>query len=261
MPEIVRLSPLISFGAKILYNQIISYFWQKGDDIAWPGQQELANKLSISTREVQNCLNELKEVKLIEIKQVGLGKTNNTYLLEPQAKLLGMRKTDNGSYKPIKKSEVGKRKASSADASHPRKTEVKATPAVKPVEGIIENHKPLALVSLANASPPVKQPKQRKVKIQQELQPVEGVSADASHPLPPKPVTPPNPPEGGCITQPPVVITVKPKPPTTKHTKEELLKLLTELDEKAGITTNAEGFDTHEATLPKGGEEKNENGN
>jgi hypothetical protein len=191
MPEIVRLSPLISFGAKILYNQIISYFWQKGDDVAWPGQQELADKLSISDREIRNCLNELKEVKLIEIKQVGLGKTNNTHLLEPQAKLLGVRKTDNGSYEPIKKSEVRK-----------PKTEVKATPAVKPI----------------------KQPKQRKVSA-----PFAKGVGGFKPPLVKEDI------EGGCITQPPVVIAVKPKPPTTRRTKEELLKLLTELDKKASM--------------------------
>ena len=202
MPEIVRLSPLISFGAKILYNQIISYFWQKGDDVAWPGQQELADKLSISDREIRNCLNELKEVKLIEIKQVGLGKTNNTHLLEPQAKLLGVRKTDNGSYEPIKKSEVRKPKTEvQAGLVSPQITN-KATPAVKPI----------------------KQPKQRKVSA-----PFAKGVGGFKPPLVKGDI------EGGCITQPPVVIAVKPKPPTTRRTKEELLKLLTELDKKASM--------------------------
>lgn len=100
MPEIVRVSPILSSGAKILYNQIVSYFWQKEDIVAWPSQQELANKLSISVRNIRYYLDELKKVQLLEVKRLGLGKTNNIYLLEPQAKLLGVVKTKNGSYQP-----------------------------------------------------------------------------------------------------------------------------------------------------------------
>lgn len=100
MPEIVRVSPVLSPGAKILYNQIISYFWQKDDEVAWPGQKKLAEKLSISDREVRKRLDELKEVELIAIKQRGLGQTNNIYLIEPKEKPLHVIKNKSGGYDP-----------------------------------------------------------------------------------------------------------------------------------------------------------------
>lgn len=100
MPEIVRVSPVLTPGAKILYNQIISYFWQKDNTVAWPSQEELAFKLSMSIRGIQKQLKELKDVKLIETERIGLGKANRTYLLEPQPDLLQVEKNATGGYQP-----------------------------------------------------------------------------------------------------------------------------------------------------------------
>lgn len=103
MSAMVRRSPVLSDGAKILYNEIVSFIWQKGDVKAWPGQDLLAENLSVTPRTVRMRIRELRRVKLIEVKRRGMQKTNEYYLVEPDVDLLGVVPDGKGSWKPVVK--------------------------------------------------------------------------------------------------------------------------------------------------------------
>jgi hypothetical protein len=64
----------------------------------------------MSVRGIRKQLRELKDVKLVEVERVGLGKTNRMYLLEPQPDLLCVEKNNTGGYQPRKKFEREKEK-------------------------------------------------------------------------------------------------------------------------------------------------------
>lgn len=106
MPEIVRRSPRLSDGAKILYNEIVSYIWQKNESKTWASQETLASNLSISRQTVSNRLKELAAVGLIEIRRRGLNKSNEIYLLRLDGEALGVEEGEKGSFKPAPGADV-----------------------------------------------------------------------------------------------------------------------------------------------------------
>jgi len=100
MPEMIRRSPKLSAGAKILHNEIISYIWQRDEVASWPLQKTLAEMLNTTTQSIRSQLAELEAVALIKIEHQGARKGNKYYLLDPKPDLLGVELGENGRYRP-----------------------------------------------------------------------------------------------------------------------------------------------------------------
>jgi len=98
--EIVR-SPVLSASAKVLYAEIVSYFWQDNAHKAWPAQRTLAVNLNCSVETVRKHLKELAGVGVIVISRRGLGKNNEYFLLKPDPVRLQVEKNAKGDWKPI----------------------------------------------------------------------------------------------------------------------------------------------------------------
>jgi hypothetical protein len=69
------LSPL----AKLTYALLLDYAWQKGS--CFPGQQRMADDLSVSRMTISRVLTELRDYGLIDWRRRGLTMTNVYYIL------------------------------------------------------------------------------------------------------------------------------------------------------------------------------------
>ena len=78
VPRVVLKAPNLTMQGKILFALLLDYAWQKGS--CFPGQDRLANDLSVHKNTVIKHLNELKEFGLISWKQRGLNRTNIYYI-------------------------------------------------------------------------------------------------------------------------------------------------------------------------------------
>lgn len=74
VPNHVLVSGNISPGAKLCFAMLLRYAWQNG--FCFPGQARLALDMGVSDRSVRTYLQELSTLKLITIRQRGLGKPN-----------------------------------------------------------------------------------------------------------------------------------------------------------------------------------------
>ena len=74
VPNFILTKADISVGAKLAYAMLLKYAW--GDDACFPGQATLATDMGSGERSVRRYLDELEQVKLLEVVQRGLGKTN-----------------------------------------------------------------------------------------------------------------------------------------------------------------------------------------
>ena len=74
VPNFILTKADISVGAKLAYAMLLKYAW--GDDACFPGQTTLATDMGAGERSVRRYLDELEKVKLLEVVQRGLGKTN-----------------------------------------------------------------------------------------------------------------------------------------------------------------------------------------
>lgn len=99
--DAVRRSPVLSDGAKILYNEIVSFMWQKDDIRAWPSQRTLGDNLSISRQAVSRRFKELEAVGLVGVKRNGLGKSSDIYLYDLDLLRLQVGQDDTGAFRPI----------------------------------------------------------------------------------------------------------------------------------------------------------------
>ena len=64
----------VSLGAKLVYARLCQYAGRNGQ--AWPRQDLLAQEIGLKRRQVIRYLKELREHRLIEVTQIGLGRTN-----------------------------------------------------------------------------------------------------------------------------------------------------------------------------------------
>src|SRR6267378_8509447 len=74
VPNFILTKKELSVGAKLAYAMLLKYAW--GDDACFPGQVKLAEDMGSGERSVRRYLDELEKIKLLEIVQRGLGKTN-----------------------------------------------------------------------------------------------------------------------------------------------------------------------------------------
>ena len=74
VPNFILTKADISDGAKLAYAMLLKYAW--GDDACFPGQATLATDMGSGERSVRRYLDELEKIKLLEVVQRGLGKTN-----------------------------------------------------------------------------------------------------------------------------------------------------------------------------------------
>ena len=74
VPNFILTKADISVGAKLAYAMLLKYAW--GDDACFPGQATLATDMGSGERSVRRYLDELEKIKLLEVVQRGLGKTN-----------------------------------------------------------------------------------------------------------------------------------------------------------------------------------------
>ena len=98
--EVLR-SPVLSFGAKVLYGEIVSYFWQDDARKAWPSQELLAQNLNRGVTTIKELVKELVTVGVIDIHRPGLGKNNEYFLLKPDPVRLCVCKDEKGAWKPV----------------------------------------------------------------------------------------------------------------------------------------------------------------
>ena len=68
----------VTHGAKLTYALLLSYAWQLGS--CFPGQEQLAQDLSVERKAVIRYLKELKDKQIIRVERRGMGKTNVCYL-------------------------------------------------------------------------------------------------------------------------------------------------------------------------------------
>ncbi len=78
VPNAVMVATGLSIGAKMIYGLLLMFAWQ--DDECFPGQERLAAAASISVRQVQRYLVELKEYGLITWRCRGQNQTNIYYI-------------------------------------------------------------------------------------------------------------------------------------------------------------------------------------
>ena len=74
VPNAILRAKEISQGAKLVYAMLLSYAWHNNG--CFPGQDRLAEDLSISRRSVNTHIKELEAKKFIKITRKGLGKPN-----------------------------------------------------------------------------------------------------------------------------------------------------------------------------------------
>lgn len=82
MPHPILFAEGISRDAKIVYLIILSFIWGKNDSACWPAQSKLCKLANMKDDTLRKYLKELKEKKLIDWKQKGLGKTNLYWICE-----------------------------------------------------------------------------------------------------------------------------------------------------------------------------------
>jgi hypothetical protein len=80
MPNAVRQDKNLSTSAKLVYEHLLSYMWQR--DYCWPSQERIADELHISRRTVIRACDQLYRRGYIEIWRRGLGLTNY-YFVNP----------------------------------------------------------------------------------------------------------------------------------------------------------------------------------
>ena len=78
MPDAVLLSPRLTPGAKLVYEQLLHYARQSG--ACFPGQATLARHLPASERAVRNWLRQLAAHRLITIERRGQNRTNRYWI-------------------------------------------------------------------------------------------------------------------------------------------------------------------------------------
>jgi biotin operon repressor len=74
VPNFILEDANISIGAKVTYAMFLKYAWD--NDYVFPGQERLASHMGCSERSVRTYIKELEGLKLLEVEQRGLGKTN-----------------------------------------------------------------------------------------------------------------------------------------------------------------------------------------
>lgn len=84
IPRMVLKNPNLTMQAKVIFALLLDYAWQKGS--CFPGQDRLANDLSVHRNTIIKHLKELKEYGLISWKQRGLNQTN-IYYINPISKV------------------------------------------------------------------------------------------------------------------------------------------------------------------------------
>lgn len=84
IPRMVLKNPYLTMQAKVIFALLLDYAWQKGS--CFPGQDRLANDLSVHRNTIIKHLKELKEYGLISWKQRGLNQTN-IYYINPISKV------------------------------------------------------------------------------------------------------------------------------------------------------------------------------
>lgn len=98
--EVLR-SPVLSLGAKVLYGEIVSYFWQDNAYKAFPSQKLLAENLNHGLTTIKTWLKELVSVGVIQVRRPGLGKNNEYFLFQPDPARLSVKKDEKGNWKPV----------------------------------------------------------------------------------------------------------------------------------------------------------------
>ncbi len=78
VPNALLRWPGVTHGAKLTYALLLSYAWQLGS--CFPGQEQLAQDLSVERKAVIRYLKELKDKQIIRVERRGMGKTNVYYL-------------------------------------------------------------------------------------------------------------------------------------------------------------------------------------
>ena len=74
VPNAILRATEISQGAKLVYAMLLSYAWHNNS--CFPGQDRLAEDLSISRRSVNTHIKELEGKSFIKVTRKGLGKPN-----------------------------------------------------------------------------------------------------------------------------------------------------------------------------------------
>lgn len=85
MPYLVLRDKRLTIGARLAYGVLLSYAWQDG--ACFPGQETMAEDIGVSSRQLRDYLNELRENGYIRIKRQGLNKPNIYYILDVKTKL------------------------------------------------------------------------------------------------------------------------------------------------------------------------------
>jgi Helix-turn-helix domain len=75
VPNFILRSATLSMGAKLTYAMFLSYAWN--NDFCFPGQETLARAIGVSRQSVGTFIRELECEGLVQVKRVGLGKTNH----------------------------------------------------------------------------------------------------------------------------------------------------------------------------------------
>ena len=78
VPNALLRWPGVTHGAKLTYALLLSYAWHLGS--CFPGQEQLAQDLSVERKAVIRYLKELKDKQIIRVERRGMGKTNVYYL-------------------------------------------------------------------------------------------------------------------------------------------------------------------------------------
>ena len=93
VPNSILRATEISQGSKLVYAMLLSYAWHNNS--CFPGQDRLADDLSVSRRSINTHIKELETKKFIKITRRGLGKPNlyELFLTATKAPTNGKRKS------------------------------------------------------------------------------------------------------------------------------------------------------------------------
>jgi hypothetical protein len=80
VPNLVWRSPALTFGAKAVYVELLSYSWQ--DQKCFPSIAAMCRHLGITEPTLRAYLKELEQAELVSVERRGLGLTS-LYWLEP----------------------------------------------------------------------------------------------------------------------------------------------------------------------------------
>lgn len=80
IPDWLLESDSCSMNAKLVYALLCKFAGENGH--CFPSQKTLAKRLKVSDRSIRNYLDELIDAKLIDVKRVGLKKTNRYFFLD-----------------------------------------------------------------------------------------------------------------------------------------------------------------------------------